>query len=58
MRIDSTVTRGRVSITIDEKVVDDRVRLLGEEHPDTITARANLAQLQATPLVHQDTDVA
>ena len=31
------------AITIEEKVAADRARIQGPEHPDTLTAQANLA---------------
>ncbi|MBP7853906.1 MAG: tetratricopeptide repeat protein, partial [Candidatus Microthrix sp.] len=31
------------AITIEERVVEDSERLIGVDHPDTLTARANLA---------------
>jgi hypothetical protein len=31
------------ALAIEEQVTADRIRILGPEHPDTLTARANLA---------------
>ncbi|MEV4561720.1 tetratricopeptide repeat protein [Kitasatospora sp. NPDC049285] len=40
-----TCGRGRLAegIAIEERVVVDREAVLGDQHPDTLTARANLA---------------
>jgi hypothetical protein len=37
---------------LEEQVLETRCRLLGEEHPDTLTAKKNLARMKPRTLRH------